>query len=221
MSAQDSTAKAPIAVELADQPLSIAKPRASGLSAFKSSKPAALAGVRTLLPPLEVMKMSDVDDFVRLHPDEVNYWSDELCFTSVPIANEKGQTHLIAEALADAYLSDKQVQRYGLALASRADDRFFLCIVPTRNLVDDIWNKTNVAACRQATTLWTQSISRFKEGGKGYVMKFAEDPAAFPEPNWPTDALDEIILRAFEGRAILTEDHPGLLRKRGARQSSE
>jgi hypothetical protein len=216
MSARDNTTNVPI--EPADEPVSIAKP--SRLAAFKSTKPAVIAGVKTLLPPMEVMKMSDVDDFVRLHPDEVNYWSDELCFTNVPISGEKSITHLIAEPLAETYLSVKQVQRYGLALGARADDKFFLCIIPTRGL-DDIWNKTNVDCCQQAKTLWTQAVSLFASGGKGYVKKFAEDPAAFDEPNWPTDPLDEIILRAFEGRAILAEDHPGLLRKRGVRQSGE
>jgi hypothetical protein len=39
-----------------------------------------------------------------------------------------------------------------------------------------------------------------------------------PEPKWPTQSLDELIDKAFDGRQIDREDHPALLRLIGARQ---
>jgi hypothetical protein len=39
--------------------------------------------------------------------------------------------------------------------------------------------------------------------------------------NWPKQSLDQLIEVTFNGRMILTEDHPGLLRLIGARQSLE
>jgi len=52
MSAQESTAKAPIVVEPADQPISIAKPPGFSLDAFKSKRNPNIAGVETMLQAL-------------------------------------------------------------------------------------------------------------------------------------------------------------------------
>jgi len=64
-----------------------------------------------------------------------------------------------------------------------------------------------------------QATSRKEEGVEAYKIDIARDPDAFPAPKWPTQTLDEIIGRTFEGRMIETEDHPGLLRLIGAKQS--
>jgi len=157
---------------------------------------------------------------VRLHPDEANYWSDELCFVNVPIKGAKDTLHLIAEDLAMRHLPSGRIQRFRLALATKPDDRFFLCHVPSQNL-DNTFNKSNLNGCHQAKTLWTQLTSRKEEGVDEYKVDFSRDPDAFPEPNWPTQSLDKLIEVTFIGRMILAEDHPGLLRLIGARQANE
>ena len=48
----------------------IQKPSAFSLDKFKSKRPAAPAGVRTLLGALPHYPIVDAKDFVRLHPDE-------------------------------------------------------------------------------------------------------------------------------------------------------
>ena len=69
---------------------------------------------------------------MRLHPDPA-YWSDELCFVTVPVIGAKdGHLHLIDETLAMAYLASKKIERFRLALASKPNDVFFLCHVPAR-----------------------------------------------------------------------------------------
>src|SRR5262249_45042078 len=68
-----------------DETMSIAKPNAFSLDKFKSKHAAALANVETLLTALPHHSISQAKDFVRLHPDEANYWSPELCFVNVPI----------------------------------------------------------------------------------------------------------------------------------------
>jgi hypothetical protein len=67
--------------------------------------------------------------------------------------------------------------------------------------------------------LWTKAISRKSEGVENYRIKFATDPDAFPDPDWPKQSLGELIARAFAGCMIETKDHPALLRKLGAKQS--
>ena len=62
-------------------------------------------------------------------------------------------------------------------------------------------------------------MSRKDEGVDSYQVKLADDPDAFPEPNWPTQSIDELIAITFNGRMIETPDHAGLLRLRGCKVS--
>ena len=61
--------------------------------------------------------------------------------------------------------------------------------------------------------------SRKEEGVEAYKITLSHDADAFPLPKWPKQSLDEMIYRTFTGRMIDTEDHPGLLRLIGAKQS--
>jgi hypothetical protein len=199
--------------------MSIAKPDAFSLDKFKSKHAVAVAGVETLLTALPHHSIAQAKDFVRLHPDETKYWSPELCFVNVPIKGQKRDTlHLIDEELAMQHLPSAKVLRFRLALATKPYDVFFLCHVPSRN-TDNRWNESNLQACEQAKTLWTQATSRKEEGVEAYKIDASRDPDAFPVPNWPTQSLDELIARTFAGRLIETKDHPGLLRLLGAKQS--
>jgi hypothetical protein len=217
--AQFSPTSPPVVPE-GERAMSIAKPSAFSLDKFKSKRAAALAGVETLQTTLPHHSISQAKDFVRLHEDETQYWSPELCFVSVPI---KGQTrdtlHLIDEDIAMRYLPSAKVLRFRLALASKPFDNFFLCHVPSRN-TDNSWNESNQQACEQAKSRWVQASSRREEGVDAYKIDVARDPDAFPEPNWPKQSLDDLILATFGNRMIASEDHPGLLRLIGAKQST-
>jgi len=203
-----------------EEAMSIAKPSAFSLDRFKSKHAAALANVETLLTALPHHSASQAKDFVRLHPDEATYWSSEICFVSVPIQGSQRDTlHLIPEELATRYLESARILRFRLALATKPGDKFFLCHIPTRNL-DNSWNSTNLQGCEQAKTLWTMLTSRKEEGVEGYKITAARDQDAFPQPKWPTQSLTELVGITFAGRVIETENHPGLLRLIGARQST-
>jgi hypothetical protein len=198
--------------------ISIAKPKGFDLDKFKSKRADAIANVDTLQTGLPISNMSQAKDFVRLHPDE-DYWSPELCFCMVPIKGAKRDSlHLIDEDLAMRFLPSGKILRFRLALATKPQDSFFLCRIPTRNL-DNKWNQDNIAACEQAKTLWTQATSRGEEGIDGYFVQVARDRDAFPEPKWPEQSLNDLLDRAFAGRMIGEEDHPALLRLIGAKQS--
>jgi hypothetical protein len=197
----------------------IPKPGAFSLDKFKSKRAAAAANVETLQTGLPLHKLAGAKDFVRLHPDETNYWSPELCFVNVPIKGQKQETlHLIDEDLAMEYLPSGRIQRFRLALATKPFDIFFLCQVPTRN-TDNEWNATNLAACVAAQMKWVQATSRKEEGVEAYKVDLARDADAFPEPRWPTQSLTELIEKTFVGRMIDSANHPALLRLIGAKQS--
>jgi hypothetical protein len=200
-----------------EEPISIPKPGEGGLEKFRSKRSPSIPAVDTLVTELPHHSISQAKDFVRLHPDETKYWSPELRFVNVPIKGQKRDTlRLINEELAMQYLPSARIQRFRLALASKPDDVFFLCHVPTRNS-DNSWNMTNMKACEEAKTHWIQATSRKEEGVEAYKIDRSRDVDAFPEPNWPKQTLDELILATFT--AIEREDDPGLLRLIGAKQS--
>jgi hypothetical protein len=202
-----------------DDAVQILKPEGGNpLERFKSKRSAALENVETLQTKLPHCRISEARDFVRLHPDEENYWSCELCFVSVPIKGQKRDTmHLILEDLAMQYLPSARIKRFRLALASKPHDVFFLCHVPSQNL-DNKFNETSLEGCIRAMKLWTEVTSRSQEGVDEYRIQSSRDPDAFPAPKWPTQPMAEIIDVTFAGCMIERGDHPGLLRLIGARQ---
>jgi hypothetical protein len=202
-----------------DEKQSIPKPGALDLNKFKSKKAAAIANVETLQGALPHHKISEARDFVRLHPNEDDYWSSEFCFVNVPIKGQKRDLlHLIDETLALQHLSSGKIMRFRLLLASKPFDIFFLCHLPSQN-EDNPWNASVLAACEQGKHRWVQVTSRKAEGVESYKTDFARDPDAFPEPTWPKRSLDELIATTFAGRMIDHDAHPALLRLVGAKQS--
>jgi hypothetical protein len=197
----------------------IAKPGKFSLDKFKTKLASTIANVESLLTALPHHKIADAKDFVRLHPDEAEYWSDELCFVNVPIKGQKRDLlHLITEELAVQFLPAGRIVRFRLALAAKPFDVFFLCHIPTRN-PDNSFNASNLQACEQAKTSWVQVSSRKEEGVDAYKIDFARDADAFPPPKWPTQSVGELIEKTFVGRMIDEENHPALLRLIGAKQS--
>jgi hypothetical protein len=196
----------------------IAKPSGSKLDRFKSKRGAAIANVETQQGALPHHSISQARDFVRLHPNEEEFWSSEYCFVNVPIQGMKRDTlHLIAEDLALLYLPSGKIIRHRLALATKPFDVFFLCHVPSQN-IDNSWNTSNLQACEQAKSQWVQVTSRKAEGAEQYKIDFARDRDAFPETKWPKQSLEDLIGTTFTGRMITSDDHPALLRLIGAKQ---
>jgi hypothetical protein len=196
----------------------IATPSGSKLDRFKSKRGAIIANVETQQGALPHHGISQAKDFVRLHPHEADYWSEEYCFVNLPIQGMKRDTlHLIDEDLALLYLPSGKIIRHRLALATKPFDVFFLCHVPSQN-IDNSWNTSNLQACEQARSQWVQVTSRKAEGAEQYKIDFARDPDAFPEPKWPKQSLDNLVDITFTGRMIDHENHPALLRLIGAKQ---
>jgi hypothetical protein len=199
------------------KPTSIAKPKGGFLDKFKSKRAAVIANVETLQGSLPHHPLSQAKDFVRLHPDEENYWSCELCFVNVPIKGQKRDTlHLIDEDIALHFLPSGRIIRHRLALATKPYDVFFLCHIPSQN-EDNTWNASALEAGEQGKHLWVQVTSRKAEGAESYKIDLAQDQDAFPNPKWPKQSLEELIETTFKGRVIDHDEHPALLRLLGAK----
>jgi hypothetical protein len=122
---ETNTADKPLLVKPVEETVPISKPSAFSLDKFKSKRAAAVANVETLQTSLPHHKISEARDFVRLHPDEETYWSDELCFVNVPIKGQKRDTlHLIGEDLALHYLPSGKILRFRLVLATKPSTCF-------------------------------------------------------------------------------------------------
>jgi hypothetical protein len=79
----------------------IPKPKGSNLEKFKSKRAPTISNVETLQTALPHFKIAAAKDFVRLHPREEDYWSQEFCFVNVPIKGQDRETlHLIDEEIA-------------------------------------------------------------------------------------------------------------------------
>jgi hypothetical protein len=208
------TAKSPSETPQGGGKQSIEKPTGSGLDRFKSSK-LTVEKVEALITGLPHGSISDAKDWVRLHEDETNYWSDELCFVNVPIPGQKRDTlHLIDVDMA-AKLPPGKVLRHRLALASKPHNIFFLAHVPSQNL-DNEWNKTNLQGCELATQFWVSATSLKNTGVEKYKIEISEGEKKgkkpFPDPKWPQETLWQLIEATFTGRMISSETDPAWIR---------
>ena len=201
----------------------IAKPAAvPDVNQFKSKRGARAKEIETLQSALPMLKISDAADLVRLHPDEENYWSDPefpYCFIDIQNKGQKRETtYLIVEDLVPPVKLGR-VKRHRLALASKPNDVFFLCTVPFDNL-DNAWNRTALQACQMAKTQWVEAASGKSQGIEEYLISPSESETPWPNPQWPTLSLDELVYAAFgPDRMINSKDHPGYRRLVGAASS--
>ncbi len=188
------------------------------INKFKSTRGATTASVEIQPSALSIMKMSDANDFVRLHPTE---WSEEMCFTLVPTEGAPDSLHIIVEELAEHYLRPKKIIRHRLALATKPNNKFFLCIIPSYNL-DNKWNADNLQACHQAKATWTQALSKKSQGEDGYEIVTSASVDAFPDPRWPSKSIYDLIELAFASgdRMIDRDDHPALDRLLGRKSQA-
>jgi len=201
--------------------VSIPKPDTFDLDQFTVTE--SIASVQRMPMALPVKKLSDVGDFVRLHPDDRppkdgGYWSEPLAFVDVPVKGQAKKTrHLIRPDLAAKDLPAKLVKYCRLALGVDPEGKHFLCEVPCENL-DNIWNSSNLEACKLAKTQWIRADSQNKDGLEGYQHSLPRSERRFKEPEWTTQPMAEIIGTAYTGRTIITTEHPALLRLIGAEQ---
>ena len=57
--------------------------------------------------------------------------------------------------------------------------------------------------------MWVKVTSRKAEGVESYKIEYARDAGRFPDPQWPTRTLDELLEVTFRNANIDTDNHPG------------
>ena len=137
------------ATTTSDEPISIPKPTKSALDMFKSTRDPSIAGVETLLTALPHCRISDAEDWTRLHPNEDDYWSTELCFVNVPIKGQKRDTlHLIDEDLAMQLSAERKNPALPLGARDQAPRRLLPVPRPERRTSTTRWNDVQLAGVR-------------------------------------------------------------------------
>jgi len=188
------------------------------LSAFASDLDDEDVAVEQLQGPLNIRRFQELKDYVWVNPNPAYTSAQPYFLVDVPSDEKNGKPmlHLITVNLARQFLHPSQWSRMRFALASLPGDKFFLGVVPCRNL-DNEFNRTMVAEIDKAKTGWRR-ILRLQDK-EGYWSKPAEDPNFAPPPAWPSATLEELVNDHFRPHKLITDaDHPGLWRVRGKPQ---
>ena len=134
-----------------EENIPIAKPSEFSLDKFKAKRTATVANVETLPSALPIHNMAAAKDFVRLHPNEAEYWSAELCFVDVPIKGQKHNTlHLIDEDLALQYLRGRRNQALPPRARGQAATTYSSFATSRRKIRDNSWNDDELGGVRKS-----------------------------------------------------------------------
>ena len=206
MSEDPAAKSAPAAAP--EEPVSIEKPPPGEILARFKTKRSLDERIQTLLPALPHRKISDAKDYVRLHPDDA-YWSDEYCFVMVPVPGIKGLRAAPARFRLGGGASPGSLQDSAWRWR-RSRTISFSCPGPQPEPRQRMESLEPGGVRTPPRTSW-KGHQQETEGSEGYHIKPTEselrgegDP--FPEPNWPTESLDEIVAKTFDGRMILDRE---------------
>ena len=194
----------------------ITKPGGFTLDRFKTKRAAAIANVETLLTALPHLRIAQAKDFVRLHPNEDDYWSPELCFVNVPIKGQKHDTlHLIDE---DSPYATCRARRFSASgWRWRRSPRYSSCPTSRHGTSTTRGTRPNrgLRAGEDAMGAGHQSDARRTSTA---TRSTCPRPRRLPTAEVADAAARRTDRATFAGRMIDREDHPGLLRLIGARQ---
>jgi hypothetical protein len=94
-------------------------------------------------------------------------------------------------------------------LCINADGKMFVWLVPTpipgRGGAAP-WRETAGVLASLAEMRWCRVVA--DEAAEQYVVSTLKDDEAPPSPEWPEDDFLDILQAAFQGRYIVSDDHP-------------
>ena len=159
--------------------ISIVKP--SFLDKYKSKRPPTIGGVDAELNPLKVLRIGEVGDFARFHPNEDEYWTPELCFVSVPVNGEKrDMLHLIDEDIAVQVPAGEEDQA-ACGWRWRRSRTTSSSSASCRRRTSTIRGTSRRSRLVQkAKTPWVQALSRKAEGVDAYKIEYRPRPGRLP-----------------------------------------
>jgi hypothetical protein len=157
----------------------------------------AMDGVEAVLTRLPVRK-PDKFWWVRVHP--------EIRATVGLIEIDREESYLVAPALFPDLM--EEMKRRTLYLATTRIGNPFLWSVgiegPDGKL--DEWNRSARDGAELGMKSWVRLQSNRVIGA--YNVHVARPKVPIPEPQWPTESINELLRFAFRGKVIDSPDHP-------------
>ena len=144
--------------------------------------------------------------FIRTHPDPE--MSIEVALLEF---RDEGQTYLISPDLAPHLPGDALIKLLMTTITSHGALFLWPIRLPDERGRLDEWNGTALEAAGLAKTTWIRLVPDMRVG----TYTVLEALAAFPQPEWPTLSLQQLLELAFKDRFIDSMDHMVLRRLRG------
>ena len=147
--------------------------------------------------------------YIRTHSDPS--WQLR---TAVLELKEEGETYLVAKELWEE-LANEIVPKILVSAVTRQDTFFLWPIrLPKEDGFLDSWNRSAIECAKTAQSLWVRIESQ--KDAQAYFPHVAESQDSFPDPKWPKEGFEKLLMTAFKDHYISSLDHPVVKRLRGA-----
>jgi hypothetical protein len=159
--------------------------------------------IRTHVP----VRKPNRQDFVRVYanPDYT------LAPAGIVEVREDRETYLFTPALARAYPAEVSIVRLHTAINRQGVVFLWPVRLPDQQGRQNVWQTTLLDAAERATEAWVRVVANMSLG----AYEVSEAVADIPEPEWPTEPLNELLRIAFKNHIVDRDDHPLLKRLRG------
>ena len=161
-------------------------------------------GISKSVQPVIALKKPDKHWFVRTHPEH----RVELGFIELREEGEGRELSLVHRSIWPKLIDEPTFKRKWLFLAKSSHGVLFLWPVnaPRNDGRPDSWTDSHLEAAGRAREVWIRVYADM--AARQYVWR--EAVADMPEPEWPEEDFESVVLKAAKGRIIDREDHPTL-----------
>ncbi len=133
--------------------------------------------------------------------------------TAVLELKDEGETYLVAKELW-AGLANEITAKVIVSAITRQDSFFFWPIrLPNEDGYIDSWNKSAIECAKIASEKWVRIQS--EKDAQSYFPHIAENQDSFPEPGWPKEGFEKLLMIAFKDHYVDSMDHPVIKKLRG------
>jgi hypothetical protein len=162
--------------------------------------------VKKLLITVPVRKPNS-QEFIRVHPN-TDY---HLPVTTLVLKDER-EVYLVAPAIAPELAGETVASTLYTSMSRQGVLFLWPVRLPSPDGRPNAWHTSAAVAASHAMKRWVRVSANMGLG----AYEVAEAQATFPDPAWPEHTFHELLKIAFRDRFIDCEDHPVILRLRGA-----
>jgi len=157
-----------------------------------------LLGVTKVVTHIAITKPGNTT-FFRVHPDP------EWTFDVITYDDKGGQeVYVVSPEVVSVFGKTARSVRLYLAI-DRSQNLFLIPLpLPDSDGKWDQWHQSRSVALKLAQEQWVRIQANQKSSSYDVMVAKGD----LPEPEWPSCSLEEILVKAFQGRVIEDENHP-------------